>query len=243
MLSPHVTHRLAVAGTSFVLIASVATGITMINSNKSEPQVKGVATKVATVPATRQDKPAPAVKPTGDKVATPAPAAKPDQSNTPTTAKKSAQSSATTGAAPIKAAPTAPASSTPAAPTVQTPAVTPKPTPAPAPVPSFQIVLREADAYTFDMTPFGSDSLQRVVPFDIVYDAGFEKVNYQQPGCRIISAPIADHKLLCDLAQKEADTGGLVMQYNSATARGRYLVEAIYPINSVTKTAVYEFVL
>lgn len=121
------------------------------------------------------------------------------------------------------------------------PASSPSQTPVtPAPQPTFRIVLRMADA-TDLQSPFNPVIFQLAVPFDVIYDDGFEKVNYQQPGCVFLNTPVADHGALCDVNQKEADTGWFTVQYTDTTASGHYEVQMIYAINGVQRTAVYEF--
>lgn len=223
-----ITPKVAIAGAAVLTAVVITAGFVLAHDTKpTVSYVKGSSTAA--------QKPKQTDTPAENNVSA---AASPTTANNPTaTPRPAASATTTTATAPNTNKTTAqPSISSP------TPAPTSAPTPAPtpAPQPSFRIVLRTAEATDYQSF-YNPGVMQRIVPFDIVYDAGFAQVNYQQPGCLILSTPVPGQSNYCDLHQKEPHTGSLVFQYSDASARGHYKIQAIYPINGVTKTAIYEF--
>jgi hypothetical protein len=217
-------------GAGILVTIAVVTGLSISRNTSATPGVKSVST---TVSSNKAD----------NKISSPASdaATSPSQTNAPSsqpahnTKKQTAAAASATTAKTTSAASTLGSSANPSAPS------NPVVTPAPAPKPTYRIDLHGDLAQTIDMSQYGGGLKQLKVPFNIIYDEGFIKADYHQPGCHFTSTPTIDHGVFCDLSQKESDTGWVVMQYSSTSAKGHYKVEAIYPIGDITRTDTYEF--
>lgn len=113
----------------------------------------------------------------------------------------------------------------------------------PAPQPTFQIALREDDAYIQKLSTWNGDISQYVVPFDIILDAGFAAKTYEMPNCRFTAVPAANHGMLCHVGQKVPGSGTLIVQYKDTNAAGSYAVEVSYGINGIVRTDTLGFSL
>ncbi len=209
---------LSIIGVS--LIVTAATGITLAISRKSDPASQ---VKSATTNTSNQEKQS-------------------QKDNAPVEEKEtSAEASTTTSTnKPKKSSTAAPKTSAPKTSTVKP--ATPTTPPAPQPEASFGIVLREDDAYIQEY-PEEMGIEQYVVPFDIIFDEGYVPGQAEMPYCTFLAAPAEEHSVLCNVSQKEADTGYLVMQYSNESLAGYYEVEVSYPIDGVTRTDVIAFEL
>jgi len=127
---------------------------------------------------------------------------------------------------------------TPVAPVEPTP--TPDPVPevpvVPAPQPTFSIALLKDQAVTTDVLGVK----QLIVPFNVLLETGFVATTYGQPQCSFLIAP-AGHNVLCNVSQKEANTGTLSMQQTALSPAGHYEVQVIYTINDIVRTGVFTF--
>ncbi|HEX8182820.1 MAG TPA: hypothetical protein VF575_04440 [Candidatus Saccharimonadales bacterium] len=142
--------------------------------------------------------------------------------------------------APVAEQTTTPVPSPAPTPIVSEPVVPAKPV-EPTPRPTFQVVLREHEAYVNDLRYI--DAKQLIIPFDIVTDEGYvyPANEYGGMGCRIIAAPTIDHGVLCDAHQKESGYGSLVIQYGSSSIAGTYSAQLVYNDGVTERTAIFDF--
>lgn len=224
MFSPAINHRLAIAGTYFVLIAAMATGMVMVNSTRTTPQVRGVSTTVASTPV---KKPA-AKKPGSPNVTALITTSKPVSA--PSAQKpQAATDKKTVGASTDKQGSTA------AATTANTNQQSPSPAPAPAPGPataSYSVSVGAAGAPMAITLPDGSIGWQVSIPFTVTFDSGFAPApgDFKQPSCSISGAAAS-----CDVILKDGGSN-LGIIYASTTPAGTYTVTLYYPIGDTVRT-------
>lgn len=235
--------KMAVAIVSVLLLGGTVTGLALTRDPAPTPQVMGTSTKVASLEGSKTPTNNSPTADTSTSTNTNSTVDAPAISVVKTTGTKSSTTNGATNAVANAAVADAPATTTTTT-TSNTSGTTTAPAadPTTTPAPSYKIVLRPNDASVQDLSLFaGKGTAQIVVPFDLVYDTGFNKTNFQQSDCLIATAPTANSGVTCILAQKEADTGSLVIQYNNASAVGSYVVKAIYSINNVVRTDTFAF--
>lgn len=113
------------------------------------------------------------------------------------------------------------------------------PSSVPAIKPTYSIVLRSSSITSMTI----GTAKQLLIPFDVVYDTGFTASTFEQPLCGFTTTPVANHGALCDVGQKEANSGTLLVQYGDTTAKGNYVVWMSYSVNGIVRTDSYSFTL
>jgi hypothetical protein len=215
--------KAGIIGAAALIITAAFISLSLTRQTSSAPQAKGVSTTVSDNKSSDQ---------TGTDTNAPV------TTEAATPSSPSASTNPTSQPASNTKKPTAPQtkSPTPPGPAPSTPR-NPSPAPSPTPQPTYRVTLHPDQGRVVHYS-FGK---QLQVPFTVTYDPGFVKADYRQPGCSFLVAPSPSHGMLCDVSQKEADTGFLVMQYNDATAKGYYKVQMSYPIGNTVRTDSFEF--
>jgi hypothetical protein len=217
--------KAGIIGAAALIITATLISLSLTRQTSSAPQAKGVSTTVSDNKSSDQ---------TGT------------DTNAPVTTESATPSSPSASASPASQPasntkkPTTPQTKNPTSPNPNPAPSTPQnpsPAPSPTPQPTYRVTLHPDQARAVHYS-FGK---QLQVPFTVTYDPGFVKADYRQPGCSFLVAPSPSHGMLCDVSQKEADTGFLVMQYNDATVKGYYKVQMSYPIGNTVRTDSFEF--
>ena len=219
-----ITPKIRIVSPVVLAILVIGIGAVLFDHKSPEPQTKGAFTTAAT-PSTK-------IQPVSSNSATVAPA-------TVTTAVSRPAKLPTS--TPNK--PQVPTTTAPVTPPVQpTPTPTPNPQPTPAPTPGFHITLRTDGAVTQDVIDgFGVPAHQLIVKFDVVFDEGFVATSFDMPDCNFTVTPADDYHVLCNVSQKEADSGFLSIQFYDSSAPGHYEVEVTYPVNGIVATDTLAF--
>jgi hypothetical protein len=220
------SHKIASIAIGIAVVASAATiSVAAFTSGNEPVAMAPVVSKPAKI-ATNDQQQIEAVK----SASTDTPATSTASIATNTTTQ---QSKTQTG----QKATTSSASTSPAKQSTPAPAPNPTPAPKPATQPSFRIEIRDAGVY--QQTFMGAKQL--VVPFDIIMDSGFVANSFEQPFCRIISAPSTNQGVFCDIHQKEAGAATALMQYSDTSTKGHYVFQLDYSINGVVRSDSFSF--
>lgn len=230
--------KAALVTVNIVAIIAIAGGVALSRDTAQTAKVKGVSTAAAQ----NEQTPVPTFpKATDETSSTTAPNGQPAARQTVAVSSKpqspAQQQNTSTSTTPSNPSP-APAGQNPQ------PAPVEKNLPMKTmPQPSFHITLRSDDAYIQDISHSGVDAMQLIVPFDIVKDAGFTGSKYAMPYCTFTAVPSITHGVVCNVSQKYADSGTLILQYNDSSSHGQYAVKVTYTIGEIISTDTVEFQL